>query len=169
MSSKPKQQGAQVDKTKEQALKGVPCMQNLKLKDRVSLGCLRGRKRCHGASMCASAVAVSAIRVFQHSLLQIFATWYYRYIPDLTSTFCLHRNFSISEPASSFATPRWSSSTVHSFLTESYVMSDRRRLNGPAGGTQPIQYLPSKVEPPSRQRTRKPNELRKICMYLSTL
>jgi exosome complex component MTR3 len=50
------------------------------------------------------------------------------------------------------------------------MTTDRRRINGPSGGTSaPIfsQYLSpdpaSKTERPTR--TRKPNVLRKMCMY----
>lgn len=47
-------------------------------------------------------------------------------------------------------------------------MADRRRINGPPGGTRPVVYaslLESKTGAADRaQRLRKPAELRKICM-----
>ena len=51
---------------------------------------------------------------------------------------------------------------------ETCVMTDRRRINGPSGGTRPpvfassIESTTTTAERPQRQR--QPNELRKICM-----
>ena len=53
------------------------------------------------------------------------------------------------------------------------IMTDRRRINGPQGGTVPPIFASlladndeSRLERPAR--TRQPNELRKICMHIST-
>lgn len=53
-------------------------------------------------------------------------------------------------------------------------MSDRRRINGPSGGTAPPVFASTLVAPESLQsqrpgRTRKPDELRKICMRLQLI
>lgn len=52
--------------------------------------------------------------------------------------------------------------TVRSFLQEC-AMADRRRNNGPPSGTAIPVFTPSKVEGEIPQRTRKPNQLRRIC------
>lgn len=44
---------------------------------------------------------------------------------------------------------------------------DRRRINGPPGGTAPPVYAvaPNSKTPTTANRTRQPNEIRKICKY----
>ena len=50
-------------------------------------------------------------------------------------------------------------------------MTDRRRVNGPSGGTAPPVFIPSlnNKTVSAEKRTRAPNELRKICRYFTTI
>ena len=48
-------------------------------------------------------------------------------------------------------------------------MSDRRRLNGHPGGTQPVQFLLPRVEIEQPKRERQPNELRRFVCDQSAL
>ena len=50
-------------------------------------------------------------------------------------------------------------------------MTDRRRVNGPFGGTAPPVFTASLSNETvsARKRTREPNEIRKICGYFDTI
>lgn len=55
--------------------------------------------------------------------------------------------------------------TFRSFIHPPCEMTDRRRINGPASGTSIPTFIPSEGERQNARRTRKPNQLRKICGF----
>lgn len=75
---------------------------------------------------------------------------------------------SLTSPSLFFACFRIIDSRFKAY--ETCVMTDRRRINGPPGGTRPPVFASSLKPIPTAerpQRQRQPNELRKICTFLT--
>ena len=125
-------------------------------------GKVRLRRMQDASSWTPSYAALTVNYTLRSSLLRHFVSLLPAIRP--TSTLCLLRTLNIPTSLPCCNLRCWSPLTVHSFRGYSYVMSDRRRLNGPAGGRQPIHFLPPKVEAEQPRRHRQSNELRKICM-----